>query len=250
MRIRRTVRPLAWTLLACVLLTAAWAVYMVTDPFAGHRQQTLQEHLYQQWRAPVAPAQPAPARAGPAGMLKAPAGTARAGTAGVRTTRAGVTGSQLRLDRIRPVTGQPFALIRVPAFGRNWQFAIVEGTALSQLALGPGHVAGTGLPGQPGNFVVAAHDVTAGNPFLHLRALRYPDKVYVYTRSRVYEYEVRSERITRYTNVGVEYPVPGHPGVAPHRSLITLITCTPVTLAFTPWRIVVTGELVSVSARK
>jgi LPXTG-site transpeptidase (sortase) family protein len=270
MRIRQTVRPLAWTLLACVLLTAGWAVYMVTDPFAGHRQQTLQEHLYQQWRAPAAPAQPAPARAGPAGMRKAPAGTARAGTTGARTTKAGttgvrtttagttgartttagVTGSQLRPDRIRPVTGQPFALIRVPAFGRNWQFAIVEGTALSQLALGPGHVAGTGLPGQPGNFVVAAHDVTAGNPFLHLRALRYPDKVYVYTRSRVYEYEVRSERITRYTNVGVEYPVPGHPGVAPHRSLITLITCTPVTLAFTPWRIVVTGELVSVSARK
>ena len=161
-----------------------------------------------------------------------------------------MTGSQLGPDRIRPVTGQPFALIRVPAFGRSWQFAIVEGTALSQLALGPGHVRGTGLPGQPGNFVVAAHDVTAGNPFLHLRALRYPDKVYVYTRSRVYEYEVRSERITRYTNVGVEYPVPGHPGVAPHRSLITLITCTPVTLEFTPWRIVVTGELISVSARK
>jgi sortase A len=260
MRIRQTVRPLAWTLLACVLLTAGWAVYMVTDPFAGHRQQTLQEHLYQQWRAPAAPAQAGAARAGPAGMRKARAGTTRAGTAGagpasagttgVRTTRAGVTGSQLRPDRIRPVTGQPFALIRVPAFGRDWQFAIVEGTALSQLALGPGHVRGTGLPGQPGNFVVAAHDVTAGNPFLHLRALRYPDKVYVYTRSRVYEYAVRSERITRYTNVGVEYPVPGHPGVAPRRSLITLITCTPVTLAFTPWRIVVTGELISVSARK
>jgi sortase A len=260
MRIRQTVRPLAWTLLACVLLTAGWAVYMVTDPFAGHRQQTLQEHLYQQWRAPAAPAQAGPTRAGPAGMRKARAGTTRAGTAGagpasagttgVRTTRAGVTGSQLRPDRIRPVTGQPFALIRVPAFGRDWQFAIVEGTALSQLALGPGHVRGTGLPGQPGNFVVAAHDVTAGNPFLHLRALRYPDKVYVYTRSRVYEYAVRSERITRYTNVGVEYPVPGHPGVVPRRSLITLITCTPVTLAFTPWRIVVTGELISVSARK
>jgi sortase A len=250
MRIRQTVRPLAWTLLACVLLTAGWAVYMVTDPFAGHRQQTLQEHLYQQWRAPAAPAQPGPARGGPAGMQKTRAGTARAGTTAVRAARAGVTGSQLRPDRIRPVTGRPFALIRVPAFGRSWQFAIVEGTALSQLALGPGHVRGTGLPGQPGNFVVAAHDVTAGNPFLHLRALRNPDKVYVYTRSRVYEYAVRSERITRYTNVGVEYPVPGHPGVAPHRSLITLITCTPVTLAFTPWRIVVTGELIGVSARK
>ena len=148
------------------------------------------------------------------------------------------------------MTGQPFALIRIPAFGRHWQFAIVEGTALSQLALGPGHVRGTALPGQPGNFVVAAHDVTAGNPFLHLRALRHPDKIYVYTRSRVYEYVVHSERVVRYTDTGVEYPVPGHPGAAPRRARITLITCTPVTLAFTPWRIVVTGDLARVSARR
>jgi sortase A len=250
MRIRQTVRPLAWTLLACVLLTAGWAVYMVTDPFAGHRQQTLQEHLYQQWRRPAAPAQAALARAGTAGAGPARAGPASAGTMEPGPTSAVVTGGQLRPDRIRPVTGQPFALIRVPAFGRHWQFAIVEGTGLSQLALGPGHVRGTGLPGQLGNFVVAAHDVTAGNPFLRLRTLRYPDKVYVYTRSRVYEYAVRSERITRYTNVGVEYPVPGHRGVAPHRSMLTLITCTPVTLAFTPWRVIVTAELIHVSARK
>jgi sortase A len=209
MRIGRAWLPLAWTLLACVLVTAVWAGFTLADPLAGRRQQALQHSLHQQWQtAPAAHrAQPHP-------------------------------------DRIRLVTGRPFALMRVPAFGRKWQFAIVEGTSLRQLALGPGHVRGTGLPGRPGNFVVAAHDVTAGNSFLHLRQLRHPDKVYVRTQHWLYEYVVRSERIVRYTNIGVEYPVPGHPGQAPHRSLITLITCTPVTLAFTPWRIVVTGELV------
>ena len=188
-----------------------------------------------------------------------PAAAAQAGPAGRRierrpphpagTTPARLTRHNLRPDRIRPVTGKPFAMIRIPAFGRHWQFAIVEGTALSQLALGPGHVRGTALPGQRGNFVVAAHDVTAGNPFLHLRTLRNPDKIYAYTRSRVYEYVVHSERVVRYTDTRVEAPVPGHPGAAPRRARITLITCTPVTLAFTPWRIVVTGDLTRVSAR-
>ena len=41
-----------------------------------------------------------------------------------------------------------------------------------QLALGPGHVVGTALPGQVGNFAVAGHRVTAGNPFWGLPGLR------------------------------------------------------------------------------
>jgi sortase A len=272
MRWRRAILPLAWTVAACVLLTAGWVVYTVTDPFAGQRQRAVQEHLFQQWgsvpdRAGQAstgaaagsgtgtgpsamgvPAAVTGARSSPSGSgTTAGPGVAHPHPAGTGPAR--LTRHTLRPDRIRPVTGQPFALIRIPAFGRHWQFAIVEGTALSQLALGPGHVRGTALPGQLGNFAVAAHDVTAGNPFLHLRALRNPDKIDVYTRSRVYEYVVHSERVVRYTDTGVEYPVPGHPGVAPRRARITLITCTPVTLAFTPWRIVVTGDLARVSVR-
>jgi LPXTG-site transpeptidase (sortase) family protein len=275
MRWRRAILPLAWTMLACVLLTAGWVVYKVTDPFAGQRQRAVQEQLFQQWRtAPQHSGQASTSTAAGSGTVTGPAAMGLPATAtlpGPATGSSAATGSDaaagpahphpaatsparltrhnLRPDRIRPVTGKPFALIRIPAFGRHWQFAIVEGTALSQLALGPGHVRGTELPGQRGNFVVAAHDVTAGNPFLHLRTLRSPDKIYVYTRSRVYEYVVHSERVVRYTDTQVEYPVPGHPGAAPHRARITLITCTPVTLAFTPWRIVVTGDLARVSTR-
>jgi sortase A len=225
MRIRAAVKPLAWTLLAGVLFTAAWAAFIITDPFASHREQALQQNLFQQWRADRAPA----AHHGPG--------------------QAELTGRSWHPDHPRLVTGQPFALMRVPAFGPHWQFAIVQGTSLGQLALGPGHVPGTGLPGQPGNFVVAAHDVTAGNPFLHLRTLHYPDRIFIYTKNWIYQYVVHSERVVRYTDTAVEYPVPGHPGAAPHRSSITLITCTPVTLAFTPWRVVVTGELAHVTAR-
>ena len=146
-------------------------------------------------------------------------------------------------------TGQPFATIRIPAFGAHWQFPIVEGTTLAQLATGPGHVTGTALPGAPGNFAVAAHDITAGNPFLHLGSLRRGDAVIIQTADGTYRYAVGSEKVVRYTDTAVVAPVPGHPGVPPAGRYITLITCTPVTLEFTPWRIVVTGTLVSASLK-
>ena len=52
------------------------------------------------------------------------------------------------------------------------------------------------------------------------------------------------ESVVRYTDLAVLAPVPGHLGQHPGAGFITLITCTPVTLAFTPWRVVVTGTLV------
>jgi len=141
------------------------------------------------------------------------------------------------------VTGQPFAFLRIPAFGPRWRFAVVEGTSLAQLALGPGHVQGTQLPGEPGNFAVAAHDITAGNPFLHLASLRRGTSIYVTTVNGTYRYRVLSESVVRYTDMSVLDPVPGHPGQRAAGQFITLISCTPVTLAFTPWRVVVTGAL-------
>jgi len=62
-------------------------------------------------------------------------------------------------------TGQPFAFITLPAFGPLGRFTLIQGTALAQLDLSPGHVPGTQWPGQVGNFAVAGHRVTAGNPF-------------------------------------------------------------------------------------
>ena len=146
-------------------------------------------------------------------------------------------------------TGQPFALLRIPALGRNWKFAVVEGASLAQLSTGPGHVTGTQLPGQAWNFAVAAHDITAGNPFLHLKSLTAGDAVsYVTTRHATYTYRVTGEKVVRYTQVSVlaRCRAAGKPATSAH---ITLITCTPVTLAFTPWRVIVTGVLVSTQAR-
>jgi len=34
-------------------------------------------------------------------------------------------------------TGQPFAFIRIPAFGPQWRFTLIQGTALAQLNVSP-----------------------------------------------------------------------------------------------------------------
>lgn len=145
--------------------------------------------------------------------------------------------------------GKPLALIRIPAFGQKWQFAVVEGTGLAQLALGPGHVPGTALPGQVGNFAVAGHRVTAGNPFWSLPGLRRGDEILVETITGSYEYKVTGKPVlVPPTDAALLAPVPGHPGEQPHERLITLVTCNP------PWtgteRVVVTGILVKTLPRQ
>jgi len=185
------------------LAVLAYVAYQVWDPAASQSQHRLSNQLRSQWREHHV----------------------------------------LAARKLHPKVGQPFAFMRIPKFGRHWRFAIVEGTSLTQLASGPGHVRGTQFPGEPGNFAVAAHDITAGNPFLHLASLRAGDAIYVTTINGTYRYRVTSERVVRYTDTSVLEPVPGHPSLAPARQYVTLITCTPVTLDFTPWRIVVTGLL-------
>lgn len=144
--------------------------------------------------------------------------------------------------------GQPFALLRIPRFGPGWKFAVVQGSGLAQLALGPGHVVGSAMPGQAGNFAVAGHRVTAGNPFWSLPSLRPGDLVYVETIAATYEYRVtsRPDEVSP-EDTAMLAPVPGHPQEAPHRSVITLITCNP------PWtgtsRLIVTGLLVATLPR-
>jgi len=153
-----------------------------------------------------------------------------------------------RPDRIRLETGEPFAFLRIPVFGPHWRFTIVEGTQLAQLNLSPGHVPGTQLPGEVGNFAVAGHRVTAGNPFWGLPSLQVGDMVYVDTRYDTYAYRVTGgPSWVGPGDLAVLDPVPGHPGRRPTRRLITLVTCDP------PWtgthRVIVTGVLVVVTGR-
>jgi sortase A len=118
--------------------------------------------------------------------------------------------------------------------------------ALDELAQGVVHYKHTALPGQVGNFAVAGHRATHGQPFADLNKVRPGDKVIVETQDAVYTYVVDNDpnrTIVLPTDVWVIEPVPHHPGVTPTQALITLTTCNP------RWnsshRMIVFGHLVS-----
>jgi len=124
-------------------------------------------------------------------------------------------------------TGQPFALLHIPRLGDNYRVPVVEGVSLDALAEGVGHYPGTALPGETGNFSVAGHRATNGEPFAYLDQLREGDAVVVETATTWYTYVVYVERIVVPTHVAVILPVPGHPGKLPTEELLTLTTCNP-----------------------
>lgn len=66
--------------------------------------------------------------------------------------------------------GAPVAFIQAPVAGLSAE-VVVEGTAPSQLAAGPGHERDTPLPGQAGTSVLFGRSVTYGAPFGHITDL-------------------------------------------------------------------------------
>jgi sortase A len=208
------------------VLAGLFTGYLVwgTGPRAARAQDQFAAQLNQSWRA------------GPSAL----SGAAPAG--------AGQDPAPAVPDRSTLVTGKPFAFLRIPAFGAQWRFTVIEGTQLAQLNVSPGHVPGTQLPGQLGNFAVAGHRVTAGNPFWALPDLTAGDMVYVDTRYDTYAYRVLARPAwVAPTDLSVLDPVPGHLGLAPTRRLITLITCDPAWTG--TQRVIVTGALESVADR-
>ena len=142
----------------------------------------------------------------------------------------------------RPRYGQGFAILRIPRLGQEYAVPVLEGVRLEVLARGVGHYPRTAMPGQRGNFALAGHRATNGEPFAHLDRLRRGDKLLVETRRSVYAYVVSKTRIVRPVDTWVIDPVPGRRGVRPVRRLITLTTCNP------RWgsseRLIVSGRLV------
>ncbi|MGB6455264.1 MAG: class E sortase [Streptosporangiaceae bacterium] len=145
--------------------------------------------------------------------------------------------------------GRPFALLRIPRLGPSWQFVVVQGSGLAQLAVAPGHLPGTALPGQVGNFVVAGYRLTAGNPFWRLSDLRAGSLVIVVTIDASYTYRVTSgPRRVVAGDTAVAAPVPDRPGKRARLRMITLITCDPPWTGTSP--VVVTGVLVRALPRQ
>ncbi|MFT4164822.1 MAG: class E sortase [Microlunatus sp.] len=126
------------------------------------------------------------------------------------------------------IPGDAIALLRIPAFGPDYEVPILSGTDLSVLERGVGHYTNSVLPGEIGNFSVAGHRVTHGEPFRRLLELNKGDQIIVETRDKIYTYVMddspRNLTVTD-TETWVLDPNPHEPGAAATEAVMTLTTC-------------------------
>lgn len=232
--IRTCVRGLGQFLVTCGCVLMLFVVYevWVSNLFADRKQHQVRQQLATAWKNGKDPLKGQD-------RLNLP------------------TGKQVVLP-----TGQAFANLYIPEFGKDFARAIVQGTDDSDLEAGPGHYVTSQLPGQLGNFAVAGHRVGKGEPFLNLDKLRPGDAIVVQTARNWYVYTVLGSRpaylaalkisdaarreaaisaaLARTDSQGVPGreivgpnavqvidPVPGHPDATPTRALLTLTTCHP-----------------------
>jgi sortase A len=123
--------------------------------------------------------------------------------------------------------GEGFAFLRIPRLGERFNVPVVEGVRDRDLSRGVGHYRDTSRPGEIGNFAVAGHRATNGEPFRDLDRVRRGDALVVETEKTWFTYVVDRTRIVKPTDVWVLDPVPGRPGANPTRALLTLTTCNP-----------------------
>lgn len=153
--------------------------------------------------------------------------------------------------------GDATAILHVPRFGEDFAVPVLEGSGDEVLAAGVGHMEDTAAAGARGNYVLAGHRVTHGEPFAEFPDLEAGDVVYVETREATYVYELDTggtDLVLPFTETWVigDRPVNPDGGVQPPgdagNHLLTLVTCSEI--FHTDNRSVVFGHLVdTVEAR-
>lgn len=165
-------------------------------------------------------------------------------------------------DVVRTDFGNASALLRIPRFGKDYEIPVLEGSTDEVLAAGVGHMEDTAEAGGLGNYALAGHRVTHGEPFAEFPSLEAGDKVYVLTRSATYEYVLDSggeDLVIPFTQVWPldEKPVnPKEGGVQPPATIegqpndhiLTLLTCSEI--FHTDNRSIVFGHLVETTPAK
>ncbi|MFI6404288.1 class E sortase [Streptomyces sp. NPDC050548] len=152
-----------------------------------------------------------------------------------------------------PRRSQAYAVLTIPRL--HLRVPIAEGVSKRNVLNKGyvGHYPGTQQPGQEGNFALAGHRNTHGEPFRYLPRLRLKDTVQVETGTAVYTYTV--DKILPQTSAadsGVIRPIPRSTvkpsyGYSTPGHYITLTTCTP---EFTSrYRMAVWGTLTSTRPR-
>lgn len=128
-----------------------------------------------------------------------------------------------------PAVDTKFGVMYIPRFGAGYARPISQGVGVVDVLnkAGIGHYPGTQMPGQVGNFAVAAHRTTYGAPFKQVATLRVGDNIYIQTKDGYYTYQYRGLEYVRPTGVGVLAPVPEFPGITARDRVLTMTSCNP-----------------------
>lgn len=143
------------------------------------------------------------------------------------------------------IDGDEIGLLRVPRFGKKYEQPIIPGFGQSALAKGVGWYKKGAKPGEIGNFAIAGHRVTHGEPFRDFLKLRKGDKVYIETRTHVYTYVLRDNGTDRTVDFSTRWVLMSNPidrNFVPTKPILTMLTCSE--LFHTNNRSVVFGDLV------
>jgi sortase A len=124
--------------------------------------------------------------------------------------------------------GRPFAIMYIPRLGFTWNKPVLEGTATGTLKKGLGHYAETARLGQEGNFAVAGHRRTYGDPFKDFPELRRGDAVVLTDGTTWFTYRIdKGPYKTVPSDIEVIDPVPRTSGYTRSGRYLTLTTCEP-----------------------
>lgn len=124
-----------------------------------------------------------------------------------------------------PADGDPLGVIKIDKIGVDK--VVVEGTTVPDLRKGPGHYAGSPMPGQVGNSAIAGHRTTYGAPFGDLDQLSRGDKVSVRTLTGTWNYVLTEDPFAvKPTQTEVLNPTVDQ-ATGQERATLTLTTCDP-----------------------
>ncbi|MEU9300366.1 class E sortase [Streptomyces sp. NPDC048269] len=181
----------------------------------------------------------------PSGLPSAPSGDAEPAAPPSPPRSAAATAR----TAARPARDQAYAVLRIPRLGLVVPVAQgVDKRAVLDKGYA-GQYPGTARPGAQGNFALAGHRNTHGEPFRYINRLRGGDELIVDVQGRRYTYVVgKTLNETTERDTGVIAPVPrsvvkpdqGYSEPGPY---ITLTTCTPEYTS--KYRLVVWGTLKS-----
>ncbi|MFD7975995.1 class E sortase [Streptomyces sp. NPDC059071] len=246
-RRRGAVTRVLWTsaeaLVTCGVLVLLLVVHQLwwtnQQARAGAVEQV--RNLERQWdSSPPVPSPPLPSPPGESPVSDSPSGPSPGASSPGGFPSADAPSSR--------DTASAYAVLRIPRLGLSVPVAPGVGKR-SVLDKGyAGHYPGTAQPGRSGNFALAGHRNTHGEPFRYINRLRPGDRITVRTREGTHTYRV--DRILPQTSprdTGVIAPVPRSlykPSYGYDRpgAYLTLTTCTPEYTS--TYRLVVWARLV------